>query len=181
MTQREEVVNKYFEWMSELVCGDRFAQRFSFRKLLIQLYDTEFTYCLKMDKNREEDGIYLRYRFAYEHPDIPDAEKYLDGPCSVLEMMIALAIRCEEQFMDNTLLGDRTAQWFWGMVTNLGLGAMYDSNYDRRVVEIHLNTFLRREYEPNGKGGLFTVRDRKCDLRNVEIWYQLNWYLDSIS
>ena len=58
---------------------------------------------------------------------------------------------------------------------------MYDSNYDKRVVESHLNRFLRREYEPNGKGGLFTVRNRKCDLRDVEIWYQLNWYLDSIS
>lgn len=181
MTLQDEVANEYFEWMSELVCGDRFAQRFSFRKLLMQLHTTEFTYCLKMDKNREEDGIDLRYRFAYEHPEITNAEKYLDGPCSVLEMMIALAIRCEEQFMDNALLGNRTAQWFWGMITNLGLGAMYDSNYDKRVVESHLNRFLRREYEPNGKGGLFTVRNRKCDLRDVEIWYQLNWYLDSIS
>ena len=120
MTLQDEVANEYFEWMSELVCGDRFAQRFSFRKLLMQLHTTEFTYCLKMDKNREEDGIDLRYRFAYEHPEIPNAENYLDGPCSVLEMMIALAIRCEEQFMDNALLGNRTAQWFWGMITNLG-------------------------------------------------------------
>lgn len=181
MRRKDLITNKYFEWMFDLVCKDRYASSISFRKLLMHLHNTEFTYCLGNDKNRAEDGISLRYRFAYENPEFDDAEAYLDGPCSVLEMMLALSIRCEESIMDNPVIGDRTAHWFWGMVTNLGLGSMYDAKYDRRIVDAILTRFLNRDYEPNGKGGLFTIRNRNTDLRTVEIWYQLNWFLDSIS
>ena len=40
---------------------------------------------------------------------------------------------------------------------------------------------MNREYEPNGKGGLFTIRGCEEDLTEVEIWYQLNWYLNTIT
>jgi hypothetical protein len=104
----------------------------------------------------------------------------LNGPCTVLEMMIALAIRCEETIMDDFDVGNRTGQWFWGMVTNLGLGSMTDIRYDERYIDDVLTRFLNREYEPDGKGGLFTIRRCDRDLRKVEIWYQLCWYLDSM-
>ena len=39
--------------------------------------------------------------------------------CSVLEMMVALAICCEETYMDNPNIGNRTGQWFWNMVKNI--------------------------------------------------------------
>ena len=95
-------------------------------------------------------------------------------------MMTALAIRCEENIMDDTRYGDRTTQWFWGMINNLGLGSMWGDNYDKVYVDQVLQTFLNRDYAPNGKGGLFTIRNCDRDLRDVEIWYQLNWYLNSI-
>lgn len=48
---------------------------------------------------------------------------YLDNrPCSVLEMIIALAIRLEEHIMDDPDIGNRTGQWFWDMIVSLGLG-----------------------------------------------------------
>jgi hypothetical protein len=105
----------------------------------------------------------------------------LDGPCSVLEMMIALAIRCEETIMDDPDIGDRTRQWFWGMIINLGLGGMTDANFDPDFVDDSVLRFLNRDYEPDGRGGLFTIRNCHRDLRDVEIWYQLCWYLDSIT
>lgn len=179
---KDYVEDKYFEWLYELACGNRYSKNTSFRKLLMQLHRTEFIYLLLKDKNRAEDGIDLRYRFAYDvHTEIHDAEKYLSGPCSVLEMILALSMRTEETIMVNPHVGDRTGQWFWGMIVNLGLGSMSDDNYDKRYVEMALNRFLNREYEPNGKGGLFTVRNRNRDLRQVEIWYQLCWYLDSVT
>ena len=104
----------------------------------------------------------------------------LDGPCSVLEMMIALAIRCEENIMDDPNIGDRTSQWFWGMVVNLGLGSMVDCRFDKQFVDETIRIFLNRKYAPNGNGGLFTIRDCDKDLRKVEIWHQLCWYLDKI-
>jgi hypothetical protein len=105
----------------------------------------------------------------------------LSGPCSVLEMLIALAIRCEETIMDDASMGNRTGQWFWGMINNLGLGGMTDDIVDVGVVDSVIERFLARDYEPNGEGGLFTIRRCSEDLRTVEIWVQLLWYLDTIT
>lgn len=178
---RNQIINEYFNWMSDLVCEDRYSDQISFNKLLMYLHTTEFRYLLPMDRNRSEDGIALRWRFVYNCPDLDDsALSYLHGPCSVLEMMIALSIRCEDMMAD-TKKGDRTAQWFWGMIASLGLNGMTDERFDRRFVDYTINRFLDRDHEPNGKGGLFTIRNCDEDLRKVEIWYQLNWYLDTIS
>ena len=83
--------------------------------------------------------------------------------------------------MDDPTYGNRTAQWFWGMVVNMGLGSMKDSRYDAEEAEFIIRRFVDRKYDPDGRGGLFRLRDCNCDLRKVEIWYQLCWYLDSIS
>ena len=146
------------------------------------LHNTEFVYFLPMDKNRANDGEDLRYRFIEDCSEYNDKEilRYLDEPCSVFEMMVALAIRCEETIMDDPQVGSRTGQWFWGMIVNLGLGSMIDSRYDAHVVDEIINRFLYREYEPDGKGGLFRIPNCEQDLRTVEIWYQLCWYLDRI-
>jgi hypothetical protein len=147
------------------------------------LHETEFIYLLPNDRNRAEDGIDLRYRYAITHGYEDDYDiilGYLSGPCSVLEMMIALSIRCEENIMDDPNVGNRTGQWFWDMVVNLGLGSMLDDRFDKRIVDRVIERFLNREYEPDGKGGLFTVRNCRHDLRHFEIWYQLCWYLDTI-
>lgn len=178
----DRINNEYFEWLFNLACGNRYSKQISFRKLLMHLHNTEFIYSIPRDINRAEDGLDMRYRFAYENMGkFRDAEKHLRGPCTVLEMLIGLSIRCEENIMDDPRMGDRTGQWFWGMIVNLGLGSMTDNNYDKKYVDEVLTRFLNREYEPDGKGGLFTIRNCKRDLRRVEIWYQLCWYLDSIT
>lgn len=179
MTIKDRIENEYFEWMVDLVCAGRFADEISYRKLLSFLHNTEFTYIIPRDENRASDGIDLRYHYVC-YQNRRDLERYLDGPCSVLEMMIALAIRCETSIMDDPSKGDRTGQWFWGMIASLGLNGMYDGRFDRAYVQEVISRFLNREYEPNGRGGLFTIRGGNYDLRNVEIWYQLCWYLDSI-
>lgn len=179
MTLRDRIGNEYFEWMYDMVAGERYPAPFSFRKLLAYLHNTEFVYTIPLDRNRAEDGISLRRRFVTDQ-DCEDALGYLEGPCSVLELMVATAICCEERFMDDPDIGNRTHVWFWDMINNLGLGSMTDNHYDRRRVERAVDRFLAREYEPDGKGGLFRVRDCKFDLRNVEIWYQMCFYLNGI-
>ena len=178
MTQRE-IMNDYFEWMFDLVCKDRFAKTISYRRLLMRLHDTEFIYIIPKDANRAQDGIDLRYRYAYD-TGRAYADSYLDGPCSVLEMMIALSFKCEE-IMDNAKIGDRTAQWFWGMINTLGLGSMRDDRFDIGYVDDTIDRFLHRKYESNGKGGLFYIRHCEDDLRRFEIWTQLCWYLDTLT
>lgn len=179
---RNELNRKYFEWMYQLVCDGKYFERLSYRKLLNHLHDIEFTYIIGMDGNRAEDGIDLRYRFGYEcQYNNPMIATYLDDrPCSVLEMLIALAMRCEEHIMDNPDIGNRTGQWFWNMITNLGLKDMSDSNFESYHIEAVISNFLNRKYNRNGKGGLFTVKNCDRDLRTVEIWYQMCWYLDEL-
>lgn len=180
MTLKDRISNDYFEWIYNLVCGERFPETLSYKKLLMHLHNTDFIYRIPKDGNRAQDGIDLRYRFAYEYTNIEDADSYLKGPCSVLEMMVALAVRCEETIMDDPTKGDRTGQWFWNMIVSLGFGGMSDDRYDRFFVDKTLDRFLSRKYEPNGKGGLFTIRNPKRDMRKIEIWYQLCDYLNSI-
>lgn len=180
---RDEIKNQYFEWMCHFVYdGTDTPERASYRKLLVRLDQIDFEYILAMDGNRAEDGSDLRYRFAYEHDyDSRMIAVYLDDrPCSVLEMMVALAIRCEGQIMEDEEVGDRTGQWFWNMIVSLGLGRMTDPNFDRDYVDDVIDHFLRREYNRNGKGGLFTVDNPRQDMRTMDIWYQMCGYLEEL-
>lgn len=170
MTIRDE----YFDWMYDLVGGVDYSPRVSYRKLLTYLHDVEFVYLIDMDSNRAEDGVSLRRRFSSYNSG-------LSGPCSILEMMVALAIRCEENIMDDPTMGDRTGQWFWGMIMSLGLNGMTDDHFDERYVKHVIDRFLNREYDPDGRGGLFIVRNSTIDFRKIEIWNQLSWYLNSIT
>ena len=171
---------QYFKWLTSIVCGERYSKEVSYGFLLSYLHSVEFTYILPKDRNRAEDGIDLRYRFAVRKGN-PSLCDYITGPCSVLEMMVALALRCEEHIMEDESLGDRTGQWFWGMIVSLGLGSMTDRRYDENYVDYVVTKFLNRDYEPNGKGGLFTIDNCKYDLRDIEIWYQLSCYLEKFT
>ena len=177
---RNKIEQDYFDWMVNLVCYERLSEKRSFRRMLQYLHDTEFIYYTQSDADRAADGIDLRYRFSYGYFSAPNAERELTGPCSVLEMMIALAIRCEETIMSDPRYGDRTTQWFWRMIVNLGLGGMLDDRFDAQEMETIVDIFLRREYEPNGKGGLFVLRNCEHDLREVDIWTQMNWYIETM-
>ena len=178
-----DLINEYFEWMYQLVCNDRYYKRLSYRKLLYLLNDIEFIPRMELDENRARDGIDFRYRFGYEnrYPSEYIDECFGDRPCSILEMMIALSFRVEEQIMDDPDYGDRTGQWFWNMIVSLGLGTMSDAHFDRNYTEVVIGNFLDREYAPNGKGGLFTIENYPHDLRDVEIWTQFMWYLNDVN
>lgn len=180
MSFEDEIKNDYFKWLYDYVCKGRAHERNSYEKLLMFLHQIEFTFIIPNDVNRAMDGVDLRYRYAtYLEDDRVMA--ILDGPCSVLEMMVALAIRCEETIMDDSRYGDRTGQWFWNMMSNLGIGLMNDDIFDERIVEDITYDFLERRYGPDGKGGLFYIRGCKDDLRDLEIWTQLCWYLDNFA
>ena len=132
-----------------------------------------------MDENRVDDGVELRYRFVREE-GIPDAEiaTNLDNrECSVLEIMVSLAIRMEETITSDPDYGDRTSIWFWDMVDSMGLLDMDNDHFHGETVSTTLDRMIRREYASTGRGGLFTVKEPREDMRNVEIWYQMMWWL----
>jgi hypothetical protein len=176
---KEQVNRQYFDWMYDILCWNKHK---SYWFLLDTLNSIEFTYDIPMDGNRAEDGISLRYAFGSECGiEDPVIAAYLDiRPCSVLEMMAALAIRYEEHIMHDDEYGDRTYLWFWTMIGNLGLSSMSDDHFNPLITKEIISRMLNREYEPDGTGGLFKIPGCPTDLRTIEIWYQGCWYLSAI-
>lgn len=179
--KKSKLENEYFDWMYHLVGNDnKVRNKISYRKLLSFLNSVIFVPMMDMDDNRRVDGIDFRYRFAYAE-GYPDdyIDKYLnDRDCSVLEMMIALAFKVEEEITEDYIYGDRTGQWFWSMIISLGLNRMTDDIFDLQYCETVIDRFMARQYDYDGKGGLFTIQHPYRDMREVDIWCQFMWYLD---
>lgn len=164
----------YYRWLTKKI-KKKYG---NFDYLLHHLFFKKFYWILDFDENRAKDGMDLRLEWANEINDIHAAE-CLPPYCNVLEMMVALAIKMEEQMSDSRY-GDRTVQWFWQMIISLGLVGQDNDGYDAKMVEKILNRFLERKYKSNGAGGLFTVRRCPNDMRIVDIYHQCAWYLNSI-
>ena len=167
-------LTKYLKTIIGLVYDEKVNQGGTYyHELMYYLYSREFYWSddIPMDRNRALDGIALREKYGY--PEDP-----LYEPCSVLEMLIALSCRIENQLAHSFDEGDRTSQWFWTMLTNLGLTRLDDENFDTEVADFFVDRFLNREYGSHGDGGgLFVVENPRQDMRDVEIWYQVNWYI----
>lgn len=173
--------NEYFRWLCRFIRDDPNFKRKSYKKLLEFLHEKQFIYTIPNDGNRAQDGIELRYRFAYEnHYDVSEVESALSGQCSLFEMMVALAIRCEEHIMFDPDIGDRTGQWFWLMLKSSGLNSQSDDYFDSATANGIADDVMLHNYKKNGEGGLFTLKNAEYDLRYAEIWYQMCWYLDEV-
>lgn len=169
-----DIRDEYFEWMYQLIDGK------GYRELLNTLYCTEFIYTIPMDENRLVDGVNLRYKFARDcgYPGVAVRLKFDNDTCSVLEVMIALAIRMEQTILEDETKGDRTYEWFWTMIKSLGLYDMTDDTFDVEIVEDIMDKFLNREYTYDGFGSLFYVPETDCDMRLIEIWSQASIFIN---
>ena len=179
---QHEIEDEYFEWLYGFIDNNRFHKKISYRKVIRYLFDAPFRWTIPKDENRASDGVGLRRRYAIESGfDDHYFMDYLDGPCSVLEVIIALALRIEETIMDDPTIGNRTSQWVWIMLGSLGLESMTDDRFNIELVQWIIDQFLDREFESDGKGSLFWIPNCRFDLRDTEIWIQMLWYLDTIT
>lgn len=177
----------YFQWLlDKIFTGVKEDSGREYTSLMLYLFDTVFYWSIPQDENRHDDGINLREVFFDEYCEAGnclsvDEKELIFNPknCSVLEMMVALAIRSESIMYDPDA-GNHTGVWFWAMITSMNLQDMTDSNFNETYVRECVRMMLDREYYPNGEGGLFTIWNCKYDLRDVEIWYQMCWYLNDI-
>lgn len=171
-----DISEEFFEWIYQFVGGK------GYRKMLHTLYDVEFFTTDELDENRIYDGCKLRYRFG-EEAKIPNSvmnKKLDESTCSVLEVMVALSIRMEDTIMGDPDYGDRTTMWFWTMVKSLGLYDMKDDVFDYDYTMHTISRLLHKDYEPNGEGSLFTVRNSNKDFRDMDIWYQMSEFANHI-
>lgn len=172
--------DEYFRFLCSIIDDQDFHPS-QYQLLLSRLDQEIFTWTLEDDENRAKDGLGLRKEFG-ELIGADTTTYSLDHqyPCSVLEMMVALARRCELQIMEDPFSGSRIGRWFKAMIKSLGLKYETDDVYDEDYVDYIISSFLNREYERNGDGGLFKVKNTDKDLREMEIWYQMNLYLCSL-
>ena len=158
----------YFDWLCRKVDAGPDTHYRDRHSLLYFLFTKEYSWTLMMDENRAMDGLALRCAYDYHSPK----------PVSCLEVMVALALRMENDIMDDPAYGDRTSQWFCEMLVSLeNLYSMTDNRFDDEYACVILDRWMDNAYEPNGYGGLFTLSDCHKDVRTMEIWYQMQWYL----
>lgn len=167
----------YLAWLIDKIADEE--KKLTYNELFHILHTIDFKWSIVRDVNRSLDGLSLRYRFSCEMNYDPEyVDDILDFRCSVLEMMVALSLRCEETIMSNPEYGDRTKEWFWIMIDNLKLTKCKDGRCDLEYVERRVQLMMDRKYGRDGSGGaLFVVPNPEEDMRKTEIWYQLNWYL----
>lgn len=182
---RSSFKEDYFRWLCGLVGGVTGSPRTSYRGLLYALFEKEFFPLVPNDSNRASDGVKLREEYIQlvQISDSKFSEEKLDihGPCRVLEMMVALSRRCEDDIMYKPENGDRTRVWFFSMVKNLGLDIYFDDNFDfesQSYISKVVDTAINRTYSEDGDGGFFPLKNPPLDQRKVEIWYQLISWLN---
>ena len=171
--------DRYLNWLMNLVCqGTSKHKRKYYTMLLEQLYLRNYEWEMPLDGDRATWGITLRDKYCKETGAICSNKDGLE--CSMLEMMVRLAINIEDQysFESDDDFYDHVSDWFWGMISSMGLNKNDDYDYDDRKTDIAIDKVLKRGYSKNGKGGLFTleVNEKHVDMRNTDIWHQAMLY-----
>lgn len=162
-------MDDYFIWLKNVLkCA--FPEHRRYSKLLSTLHSTPFRWTLDMDKNRMMDGYSLRVDFMCE------SGITILGPISCLEMLAALSRRIEVEIMGEPG-NDHYDRWFWIMMENLGV-LIDDDIYDERFVSRKLDIWLDRLFDKNGNGSIFPLKKVTSDQREVDIWYQMQAYLN---
>ena len=170
-----EVRTDYLIWLLEKV-----GMRNGWWGLANLLHSIKFRWTIPNDDNRATDGIVMRDKFAYEK----GLESYgaLSGPCSFLEMLVALSIRCEDDIMGDPTEPPRYAFWFQEFLKNADLMQFSDERaaeigWENTDVDEIVDRILDRTYKPDGTGGMFPLREPTEDQRKVELWYQMSFWL----
>lgn len=166
----------YLIWRGNLQKYTKFSDLFEI------LHNIEFTWILDRDDNREADGIELRD--DYEIPDgYTEQEIYMfmNRWCSVLEMLIGLSIRVDDDFIGDPE-EEHPEEFFIKMIQNLGLYIYNDSihnyEYKKNIIRRKVNNWLSRNFASDGKGSPFPIKNDQRDQRTIEIWDQMISYIN---
>lgn len=174
----------YFDVLYDIVAADREdVTDMSYRMLLGVLDSVEFKDTRGIDGNRIQDAQELRADLIAEN-DLDHTYVRPFENVSLLEVMIAIAQRLGQ------ITGDEdTAFWFWEMVSNLVLDGIDDTEFwsdpESNEAEIldRADDVIGINYDRDGLGGLFLLREGVApqDMRDTELWYQMQYYANEVS
>ena len=182
LNDKEAINEVYIQWLYSKV-GSNDREYNHYWRVIRRLYRREFYYIVKNDVNRYEDGLTLRNKFTDEYGySFADICRALDGPCTVLEMLVAFAMRIDSEIMWDPDAGDRTAFWFWTMLQNAGLDMkrFSDEYFDNNCIialEKMITRVVSRQYDKLGNGGFFPVSSYQKNFQRTELWYQMHFWM----
>lgn len=158
----------YKDWLLDKINWDRRG----YDKLMHTLHNIPFEWSNYRDENRAYDGTALRYEFL----DRYDIRGDFDEVPMVLEVLVGLAIRIENEY-----IGDPSSQnpsyIFWEMCCNLELDKYTDRFFDADSIYEIVEGWLDRDFSYDGEGSIFPIKNPIQDQRKIEIWSQMQEYL----
>lgn len=162
----------YFEW---LISQIHIPPSKTYNDLFDRMHNSEFVWTVPHDDNRVHDGLDLRVEFMDGGPRRHLAVDDLAG-ATILEVLVALSRRAAF-----TADGD-PAIWAWKLVKNLGLNKASDplTGLKASRVEDTLYSLVWRTYYSNGQGGFFPLKHNTVDQTKIEIWVQMNAYINEM-
>lgn len=176
------LTDDYLAWIKWEVLADDEYDVFRYQTLIKKLFQMEFTYESLMDSNRAVDGLDLRYRFGRQkgllETTVTANLAFLS--CSVLDMMVALSIRTYEELTKDFPESVPPSKIFWMMIENMHLIEQTDGSFNEKYVEKRVKIMLNHRFAPDGDGGLFRIKGTTRDMRSAEIWYQMQWWANSV-
>jgi hypothetical protein len=182
----KKLLSQYDEWIV-VYLGISREWVDSHKVLLHILANKKYYYSIKRDKNRMLDGLNLRDKYERATGEIV-CSPFGYGGASVLEVLAALAERCEDDLMYD---GQeyKPYMWFYVMLKNLKIDSYVDDlmlvNSEeagvinpqlRDRVEKILDKWLSRRFEYDGTGSPFPLKMAKFDQRSQELWSQMNTF-----
>lgn len=182
--EKERQEERYFDVLYDIVAADREdLTDMSYRMLLGVLDGVEFRDTRGIDSNRIHDAQELRADLIADMGLDHTAVRPFTN-VSLLEVMIAIADRLGQ------ITGDEdTAFWFWEMVSNLVLDGIDDTefwsdpeSYESEILD-RADDVININYDRDGLGGLFLLREGVApqDMRDTELWYQMQYYANEVS
>lgn len=174
----------YFEGLYNIVAEDREdVTDLSYRMLLGVLDGVEFKDTRGVDDNRIRDAQELRADLIAKM-DLDHTTVRPFPNVSMLEVMVAIADRLGQITGD-----DDNEFWFWEMVSNLALDGIDDNEfwsdpegYEAEILD-RADDVINIKYDRDGLGGLFLLREGVApqDMRDTELWYQMQYYANEVS
>lgn len=169
-SSKEVIREEYFDWLSNMVgVGNNSAKL----KVTETMFNIEFIALVKGDNYRICDAMEMRSEYLNDRGIFIDIDNI--GPCTVLEVLIALACRIELEYLgDPTDEDPDPTDIFWDiMVKNLGIKPNADTNFIEKIVV----DWVYRRYDRHGNPGIFPLKNTRKDQRKLEIWTQACGYL----
>ena len=175
--------DNYFKWLLEIL-GFKEPMSCRYISMLSYMYSTSFRLTdpiVGHDDNRLNDGFELRATYSnnFTMPDLPGI---FDEEVSVLEVLVAFAMRIDDDIMYDGSL--HASKWFFIMVDNLGMTNFTDDRLgldwciddEEQILDI----WMSRQYGPDGRGTIFPLKTTTFDQRNLEMWYQMQeWFREN--